>query len=429
MPWTYLHTLQSCYPSNHLTVLIVNTANSIKRNKGLKVMINERGSIWVAMEAILLLLYTWNSIPTPGTDFSHCFFTLGWEFQFPINFSSNKHWELTSASVTIQSFSRELAQHLQALHKVASILVEEQQAMHYEFINAHWPDPKIYLVGDIVFACQALRSNASWGKVDKLAYPFTEPWRITAKLHGASYNIKHCSTKKTEKWHALDLSPYPAELLPLQPLDGSDSQYGQLHKKISKNPYIQAGIKGFEPPTPFKISAQYLTIDKGLDFSWPTLAKLNEDLFPYPWSFGKEFDAHLIGNAATPSPGFYTGPPPLAPEYSSPTMPPATILAQQIIASSDNLSFISNSIGSGDAWEWPLLRVAFDATMSLYPSCLVDGHYLQDFYLPHPSDFRFNATNRQFWLQYCSHDDIVGPTNSMYTHYIWPSETSEAYAN
>ncbi len=181
-----------------------------------------------------------------------------------------------------------------------------------------------------------MRSDASRGKNDKLAYPFTG--HITAKLHGASYNIEHCSTKKTEKRHASDLSPYPAELLPLQSLDSSDNRYGQLHKKISENPYIQAGIKGFEPPTQFKISAKYLTTDKALDFSWPTLAKLNKDLFPYPWSFGEEFDAHLIGDTATPSPGFYTGPPPLAPDYSSLTISPATILAQQIIASLDKSS-------------------------------------------------------------------------------------------
>ena len=26
---------------------------------------------------------------------------------------------------------------------------------------------------------------------------------------------------------------------------------------------------------------------------WPTLAKLNEELFPYPWSHNKEFNAYL----------------------------------------------------------------------------------------------------------------------------------------
>ena len=42
-------------------------------NKGLKIMTNERDSVHVAMEAILLLLYAWNSAPIPGTDLSHSF--------------------------------------------------------------------------------------------------------------------------------------------------------------------------------------------------------------------------------------------------------------------------------------------------------------------------------------------------------------------
>jgi hypothetical protein len=39
-------------------------------NKGLKIMTNERGSIQVALEAILLLIYAWNSCPIPRTDIS-----------------------------------------------------------------------------------------------------------------------------------------------------------------------------------------------------------------------------------------------------------------------------------------------------------------------------------------------------------------------
>ena len=67
--------------------------------------------------------------------------------------------------------------------------------------------------------------------------------------------------------------------------------------------------------------------------------------------------------------------------------------------------------------------------MSLYSSCLVDGHYLVDFYIAHPSDSRYNAINKRFWLQYHRHDDIIGPVSSAHTHYIRPSDTSEAYAN
>jgi hypothetical protein len=39
-------------------------------NKGLKIMTNEWDLVWVAMEAILLLLYAWNRAPIPGTNLS-----------------------------------------------------------------------------------------------------------------------------------------------------------------------------------------------------------------------------------------------------------------------------------------------------------------------------------------------------------------------
>ena len=71
------------------------------------------------------------------------------------------------------------------------------------------------------------------------------------KLDGPSYEIEHVSTKQKEKKHALDLSPYPAELTAFQPLDGAGNQYGQLNQKISNHPYKEAGIKGFTPPNPF----------------------------------------------------------------------------------------------------------------------------------------------------------------------------------
>jgi hypothetical protein len=62
------------------------------------------------------------------------------------------------------------------------------------------------------------------GRVNMLSYPFTGPWHIIANLPGASYNIEHCSTKKWEKQHTSDLSPYPAQLPPLHSLDGADNQ-------------------------------------------------------------------------------------------------------------------------------------------------------------------------------------------------------------
>ncbi len=50
-------------------------------NKGLKVISNKQGSIWIAMEAILLLLYVWNSAPI----WSFALFCCSW-LQIPMSF-------------------------------------------------------------------------------------------------------------------------------------------------------------------------------------------------------------------------------------------------------------------------------------------------------------------------------------------------------
>ena len=193
--------------------------------KGLKIMTNERDSVRVALKAILLLLYAWNSCPIPGTDISRSLVAVGCEFAFPINYSTNKHWELTSSPSSIESYSQDLATRLSALREVAHLLVQEQQAYHRELINSRQTDPCFYSVGDVVFAQRAVHSNASKGRVDKLHYAFTGPWRITAILKGVSYKLEHGSIlNRKDKKHALDLSPYPLELIPFEPVDGSNTQ-------------------------------------------------------------------------------------------------------------------------------------------------------------------------------------------------------------
>jgi hypothetical protein len=124
--------------------------------KGLKIMCNKRDSVCVALEAILLLLYAWNSCPVPGTDISCSLMAVGHEFAFPIDFSTNKHWELTSSPSTVVTYSKELATRLSACRQVAELLVREQRSYHRELINARRPDPQIYSLGNIVFARRAL---------------------------------------------------------------------------------------------------------------------------------------------------------------------------------------------------------------------------------------------------------------------------------
>ncbi len=93
--------------ANHNPMLVERVNRYL--NKGLCIMCNKRDSDQVALEAILFLLYAWNSCTAPGTDISHSLVVVGREFAFPIDFSSGKHWELTSSASTVVSYSKELA--------------------------------------------------------------------------------------------------------------------------------------------------------------------------------------------------------------------------------------------------------------------------------------------------------------------------------
>ena len=75
---------------NNHNPMIVERVNRYP-TKGLKVMTNKRDSVRIALEAILLLLYAWNSCPIPGTDISRSLVAVGREFAFPIDYSTNKH--------------------------------------------------------------------------------------------------------------------------------------------------------------------------------------------------------------------------------------------------------------------------------------------------------------------------------------------------
>jgi hypothetical protein len=78
-------------------------------NEGLQIMTNKRNSNCIALEAILLFIYAWNSCPVPSTDISQCMVAIGREFSFPIKFFTKNHAELYSASGVAKSYSKELA--------------------------------------------------------------------------------------------------------------------------------------------------------------------------------------------------------------------------------------------------------------------------------------------------------------------------------
>jgi hypothetical protein len=191
----------------------------------------------------------------------------------------------------VMTYSKELAMRLTVCRAIAELLVKEHRAYHRKFINANHPNPRVYAIGDIVFARQAVWLDAQWECVNKLQYVFAGPWKVISVLPGASYELEHCKDAgRKDKKHAADLSLYPPELIPFQPVDGADTQYGQLYKPITAHPFKEAGLKGFTPRQPYQLAPSHLAqIQPGSDFHWPSLPELNEEITPFPWSNEDEF--------------------------------------------------------------------------------------------------------------------------------------------
>ncbi len=354
---------------------------------------------------------------------------MGQELAFPIDYSRSKNWELTSSPATVDTYSKQLAECLTACHDIAMLLVREQREWHRALINSCQRGHRVYLPSDIVFAPRAMRSDAACGHVGKLEYAFTGPWHVTASLHGSSYSLEHChNAARKEKKHAANLAPYPPEMIPFEPVDGADMGYGQLYKPIGEHSFKEASIKGFTPPSPFPVPANFLDIGDFKDFRWPTVAKLIDDIEPFPWRDEEEHQMVMTDDDPISPPVMYNGPPPLLPIASKPEplAPTIATLALLNISSTDKLFFIAHTIGMADCYEWHLVCVAFPDSVSLYPSCLQDGRFLVEFYMAHPVDTCYNAINQQFWLQYRNRN---APTfGTMDAHLFTPSVTSADHA-
>ena len=190
---------------------------------------NERGNNRVTLEGILMSLYGWNSAPVIGTDISRSLLVTGREFNFPMDFSTEQHQLLISTPLKINSFAADQARLLSCGRDLAKELIHTHSAWHREHINKMRPDPRIYSVGDHVFAKRAVKSDKKRGLVGKLMDEYTGPWIIMSKLKGSSYEIKHKDSNVISKRHAAHLSPYPDQLLPFMPVDGPDNRFGQIH--------------------------------------------------------------------------------------------------------------------------------------------------------------------------------------------------------
>ncbi len=257
---------------------------------------------------------------------------------------------------------------------------------------------------------------------------FTSPWCVVESLDGGSYSISHClHPKRFEKKHASDLTPYPAELIPFEPVNGADTRYGQLYQPIGANPFKEAGLMGFSTPAPFRAAQHFLEVGDFKEFQWPTLSELNNEINPFPWQDENEQRQLMTDDPPFLPPVMYDGPTPPPPMTIKPLLPPSiTSLAPQIIASTDKLFFIPHNIGASTCREWRLVRVAFRDSILLYPPSLQDSRFLVEFYVLHPADVRYNAINQRYWLQYSVHNGISN--GQLDPHLLTPSDNSEERA-
>jgi hypothetical protein len=262
--------------------------------------------------------------------------------------------------------------------------------------------------------------------IQLLAMAMSESSNTISPCHGRLLNsLTH---NRKEKKHASDLTPYPLELILFEPINSANAWYGQLYKPFGANLFEEAGVKGFSPPALFQVAHHYLNVGDYKDFHWPMLAKLNDKLDPFPWKNEEERRSCMNNDALFSPLVLYTGPlPSLSQPCASSALPPLiTDLSLQIITSADKLFFIAHTIGNAASRKWHLVCIAFGDSISLHPSALQDRQFLVEFYVPHPNNVRFNATNQWFWLQYRDH---TAPTfGTMDTHLITPLDTSEKRA-
>ena len=144
-------------------------------------------------------------------------------------------------------------------------------------------------------------------------------------------------------------------------------------------------------------------------FHWPSLYELNDELDFPEWQNDLDFISHTHNNIAETKLVLSTGPPPESPKLATATILSIELLMAAIIKSKDRLFFVSVNIGHDCIREWQLVHLSLDQSMTLYPSCTQDGQFLFEIYLSHPSDWRYNAINQRFWLQYHHIEDVTAP--------------------
>lgn len=86
----------------------------------------------------------------------------------------------------------------------------------------------------------------------------------------------------------------------------------------------------------------------------------------------------------------------MKPDSPAPPPPPRPLpqlndIVSAIVRKRDKFLLVGYSFSGVAALEWSVVRVLWEASLLLHPSCLQDGHFLVEFFDCHPSNTVFNA--------------------------------------
>jgi hypothetical protein len=125
--------------------------------------------------------------------------------------------------------------------------------------------------------------------VKKLSYIKRGPYKIVKDYESGSYKLEPTigGSRATIKKQGLDLYISPQSLVPHWPMESSDHNFGNLHKKTVSDPYRIVGSEGYEPSQPWSTSKHATQLELALLDnmpSFPTLQDLDNEFDGWPRS-------------------------------------------------------------------------------------------------------------------------------------------------
>ena len=378
-------------------------------NKVMKIFTNERNSTRTYVEGALLAAYAWNSSPISGTDISKSLLVMGREFNFPIDYATDRTFSTNNDPAVIFEYTKDLVDTLQQSREIYRILIDEHRAMHREIKNSQVSNEIKFRIGDIVFARRQVKSNKQKGIVDKAQFQSTGPWIVVTDLKNGSYELQSIKNKnKIEKQHASNLDLCPSYFLPQQPLIGTDNSYSQINKDIQHNRFKHAGIN--EKPANDKdnlratFQPDFQALASEIATTLPTIPS-SEQLNDSSQASNSAND--VISNNDDVEEGNIQNSSQLQPrKFEKTTLESQqpqhilSILIPKLISSQDKLFFISHAYKHHRRREWKLVQLDLKATMEFNPTALTDGKFLVKYLIAHPHDSEYKVSQQRFWPHY-----------------------------